>query len=232
LPGGGIRELGHLRLRVLAEVGGLRLRVGLEIGAAWTVVFGASGSGKSSLLRAICGVLEGADVASGMEGVATHRRGIAYAAQGGVLFPHLTLRENVGFAGVVRGEDTGALVEEAMELFELRAMGGRMPRDLSGGERQRVNLARAFAVPEAGLMLLDEPFNGIGRAQRGVLLGRMEETRARRGVKVVSVTHDVEEAFLLGAEVVRLEAGTVVAQGPAGVVLAAERMEMLGVLGG
>jgi molybdate transport system ATP-binding protein len=223
---------GHLRLKVLADVGGLRLRVGVVFGAAWTVVFGPSGSGKSSLLRAICGVLEGAEVESGMEGVATHRRGIAYAAQGAVLFPHLNVRENVAFAGGVRGEDAGALVEEAVELFELRAVAGRMPSELSGGERQRVNLARAFAVPHPRLMLLDEPFNGVGRAQRGVLLGRMQETLAGRGVPVISVTHDVEEAFLLGAEVVRLEAGTVVAQGPAGVVLAEERGEMLRALGG
>jgi molybdate transport system ATP-binding protein len=159
-------------------------------------------------------------------------RRIAYAPQGAVLFPHLTVAGNVAFAGTARGMDTSRLVAEAMELFALQAMAGRMPRELSGGESQRVSLARAFAVPGARLMLLDEPFNGVGRAQRDLLLPGMRETMARRGVPVISVTHDVEEAFLLGAEVVRLEAGEVVAQGPAQVVLAAERAEMLRVLRG
>jgi molybdate transport system ATP-binding protein len=122
------------------------------------------------------------------------------------------------------------MVDEAMEMFGLEALAGQMPRELSGGERQRVSLARAFAVPAAKLMLLDEPFAGVDRGTRDGLLGRMRSLMEERGVPVVSVTHDVEEALLLGAEVVRLEDGKVVAQGPAAEVLAAERERMLSVL--
>lgn len=223
-------------MRVEAVLGALRVDVGVEFGAPWTVVFGPSGSGKSSLLRGMCGVLGAGPVefarrgAGGewvkMAGVEVQRRGIAYAPQGAAVFPHLTVRENVAFgaAGSV------GMVDEAMEMFGLEALAGQMPRELSGGERQRVSLARAFAVPAAKLTLLDEPFAGVDRGTRDGLLGRMRSLMEERGVPVVSVTHDVEEALLLGAEVVRLEDGKVVAQGPAAEVLAAERERMLSVL--
>jgi len=162
-----------------------------------------------------------------MAGVEVERRRIAYAPQGAAVFPHLSVGENVGFGA---GGSAG-MVDEAMEMFGLEALAGRSVRGLSGGERQRVSLARAFAVPGAELMLLDEPFTGVGREAREVLLVRMREVMVRRGVAVVSVTHDVEEALMLGAEVVRLEAGKVVAQGAAAEVLAVERERMLAVLG-
>jgi molybdate transport system ATP-binding protein len=233
---------GHHRLRVEAVVGALRLEVGVTFAAPWTVVFGPSGSGKSSLLRAMGGVLEAGRVefarrgAGGawveMAGAAVHRRGIAYAPQGSGVFPHLMVRENVGFGARVRGMAASGVVAEAMELFGLEAMAERRVGELSGGERQRVSLARAFAVPGAELMLLDEPFTGVDRGLREVLLPKMRERMAGLGVPVVSVTHDVEEALLLGAEVVRLEEGKVVAQGGVGVVLGVERLRMLEVLGG
>jgi molybdate transport system ATP-binding protein len=231
-----VRSEGHHRLKVEAGLGGLRLDVGVTLVAPWTVVFGPSGGGKSSLLRAMCGVLGVGSVEFArrvgrewieLAGVAVERRRIAYAPQGAAVFPHLSVRENVGFAA---GSSLGT-VEAAMEMFGLGALAGRSVRGLSGGERQRVSLARAFAVPRAELMLLDELFTGVGRDAREVLLGRMREVMAERGVPVIFVTHDVEEALLLGAEVVRLEEGRVVAQGAAAEVLAVERERMLAVLG-
>jgi molybdate transport system ATP-binding protein len=102
---------------------------------------------------------------------------------------------------------------------------------LSGGERQRVSVARAVAAslsPGVELLMLDEPFSGMD----GGLRDRVAvELRGFVTVPVVSVTHDVGEAFLLGAEVVRISEGRVVEQGKAGVVLAEERRRVLGVLG-
>jgi len=227
---------GHHRLQVEAVLGGLRLDVGVTFAAPWTVVFGPSGGGKSSLLRGMCGVLGVGVVefarrrAEGwveLAGVAVERRRIAYAPQGAAVFPHLPVRENVAFA-----MGSSGMADEAMEMFGLGALAGRSVRGLSGGERQRVSLARAFAVPGAELMLLDEPFAGVGRDLREVLLPRMRTVMAERGVPVVSVTHDVEEALMLGAEVVRLEEGRVVAQGAAAEVLAVEQERMLAVLRG
>jgi molybdate transport system ATP-binding protein len=215
----------------------------MTLSAPWTILFGPSGSGKSSILRAACGFIHPADVdfaqsiPSGWNelqtthhSTPTHRRNLAYAPQGAVLFPHLTVRENIAFATDIRHQSTSQLIDEAINLFELAPLANRMPRDLSGGERQRVNLARAFAVPSAHLLLLDEPFTGIGRALRDTLLPRMQQHAAQRGIPVLSVTHDVEEAVLLNAEVIRLEQGRVIDQGPAPQVLANERVRMLAIL--
>jgi molybdate transport system ATP-binding protein len=226
----------HFSLRLDTRIGAVHLDLNLDLRSTWSVIFGPSGSGKTTILRAICGLLPKAhkhcscglyEFDGNHTAMATQDRKIAYAPQGAVLFPHLTVRENVAFAERVRGGDPSELVDEALAVFALHPLAGRTPRELSGGERQRVNLARAFAVRQPRLLLLDEPFTGIGRTQRDQFLLRLREAMAARGVPVISVTHDVEEAFLLGAEVVRLEAGKVVAQGPAELVLASEREEIL-----
>ena len=237
----------HHRLSVDARLGALHLHVQLNLTAPWTVIFGPSGSGKSSVLRAACGLLNPGtaefsecsattagwiEVESLRHATPPHLRSVGYAPQGAVLFPHLSVRENVAFAATARRRQAAntKIIDAAIELFELGALADRMPHDLSGGERQRVNLARAFAVPAARLMLLDEPFTGFDRGLRDTLLPRMQQRIAQLGVPVISVTHDVEEALLLGAEVIRLEQGAVIAQGPAAQVLAEERAHMLSVL--
>jgi molybdate transport system ATP-binding protein len=249
----------HHRLHVEATLGALRLDAVLEFAAPWTVIFGPSGSGKSSLLRAMCGLLQASQLEfasrtpdAGESGQWTaidsassctppYLRNLAYAPQGAILFPHLTVRENVAFALNSRRKPSRrqtiapptrlACVEEALDLFALTALADRKPRDLSGGERQRVNLARAFAVPQPRLMLLDEPFTGVDRPLRDALLPRMQQQLAALGIPAISVTHDVEEALLLRADVIRLDAGQVIAQGPALQALAPERERMLRVLG-
>ncbi len=198
--------------------GGPGVDTELALSAPWTVLFGPSGSGKSSLLRAVCGLLPGADRTP------PHRRRLAYAPQEPSVFPHLTVRENVEFALRVRG--LAGQVDEVLERFALTPLAGRLPRALSGGELQRVSLARAYAVPDATLMLLDEPFTGVDRAMRERLIAVL----AARGLPVLSVTHDVEEALLLGAAVLRVEAGRITADGPARQVLAAEIARMREVL--
>lgn len=238
----------HHRLRVDARLGPLHLQAKLHLTAPWTVIFGPSGSGKSSLLRAACGLLPRgtADFAeystdTGWHDIETprhttppHLRSIGYAPQGAVLFPHLSVEENIAFAATARRShaQNTQIIAEAIALFELSTLANRMPRDLSGGERQRVNLARAFAVPSARLMLLDEPFTGIDRACRDRLVPAMQQHIAQLGIPVLSVTHDVEEALLLKAEVIRLDRGAALAQGPAGEVLAEERTSILQTLHG
>ena len=233
----------HHTLRVDARLGPLRVADGMKLLAPWTILFGPSGSGKSSILRAACGLIPSATVhfarrtPTGWENlqtnsstIPTHLRHLAYAPQGAVLFPHLTVRENISFATAIRHESHSSLIEEALELFQLHSLAERLPRDLSGGERQRVNLARAFAVPTPHLILLDEPFTGVDRSLRDILLPRMQQHAAQQGIPVLSVTHDIEEALILNAEVIRLEQGVIVDQGPASQVLAEERTRMLTIL--
>jgi molybdate transport system ATP-binding protein len=235
----------HHTLRVAGERGALKLEADLTFAAPWTVIFGPSGSGKSSLIRAICGLLPKADVAfsrrenntwTDLHNVPTSRRALAYAPQGGTIFPHLSVAQNIAFAAqsakATHRDDsaTQAALTAATDLFAMTPLLARLPRSLSGGERQGVSLARAFAVPEARLMLLDEPFNGIDHTMRSVLLPRMVAALAKRNIPAISVTHDVEEALMLDAWVIRIDGGKVLAQGPAKEVLAPERERMLRVL--
>ncbi|WP_263377810.1 ATP-binding cassette domain-containing protein [Granulicella paludicola] len=225
----------HHQLRVAGSRGAVRLEVALELSAPWTVLFGPSGSGKSSVLRAACGLLPELDVSfQRSEGdgwvdltkTPVHRRKIAYAPQGAAVFTHLSVQENVGFAAA-----SNTAVDAALALFVLGAMRTRSVRGISGGEKQRVSLARAFAVPNARLLLLDEPFTGVDRRMRDDLLLRMQERAEAEGVPVLSVTHDVEEALLLDADVVRMEAGRITGRGTARLVLAEECARMRRVLG-
>jgi molybdate transport system ATP-binding protein len=206
----------------------------MKLSAPWTILFGPSGSGKSSVLRAACGLIPNAGVefARSIPGgwetlqtlrssVPTHLRNLAYALQGTVL---------VSFATDIRHQPHAASTDAALDLFQLTPLAHRLPRDLSGGERQRVNLARAFAVPAPHLIFLDEPFTGVDRSLRDILLPRMQQHAAQQGIPVLSVTHDIEEALILNAEVIRLEQGVVVDHGPAAQVLADERSRMLNIL--
>jgi len=238
-------QLPHHRLAVTAKLGALLISVDFELRAPWTVLFGPSGSGKSSLLRAMCGFEVGGPATTiqftrmaqdgsitSMDALPSSRRDIAYAPQSPALLPHLDAGRNVSFPFEVCSSPVrdSNIVDEALGLFKLHALAERRPRELSGGEAQRVNLARAFATPGAKLLLLDEPFNGIDRATRDALLPELLRVAATRGVPVVSVTHDVEEALRLEAEVIRIENGQVVAQGTARTVLAEEARRIAAVL--
>jgi molybdate transport system ATP-binding protein len=230
----------HHKLTVKARIGALALDIDLNLSAQWTLLFGPSGSGKSSLLRAACGLLDGNDISFSrrepddhwvaLEHTPSHRRGLSWAPQNASLFPHLNVRDNITFAARCAGNtgtENQALIADSMHLFRIGDLASRMPRDLSGGERQRVSLARAFATPNCQLMLLDEPFNGIDRTLRDELLPEMRAWCRDRDIPVLSVSHDVEEALQLQAEVVLIRDGRVEAQGYVTKVLQTERARLL-----
>lgn len=232
----------HHRLQLHATLGALALHIDLNLSNHWTVIFGASGSGKSTILRAIAGLLPGTEAKlirtnedrpeQDLTRTPPRGRRIAYAPQQPSLFPHLTVAENVAFAqkSSSRVTPSDQTIKNAIKLFRLEDLLHRYPRNLSGGERQRVNLARAFAAPNSQLMLLDEPFNGVDRPLRDAILPELRESLGRSGIPVVSVTHDVEEAFRLEAEVVILRDGRIHDQGYVSKVLADERLNLLNAL--
>jgi molybdate transport system ATP-binding protein len=123
-----------------------------------------------------------------------------------------------------------------MTLFRLRGLAERRPRELSGGERQRVSVARAvvsattYGGSERALLLLDEPFAGLDLKLRDELLIELRAWVARWKIPVLSVTHDVGEAFQLEAEVIRIADGRIVRQGPVADVLSEERRRLIGQL--
>ncbi|RZU39746.1 ATP-binding cassette domain-containing protein [Edaphobacter modestus] len=235
-----------LDVRMRHRVGGVALDVEFGLTAPWTVLFGPSGSGKTTVLRAIAGfvrpaegrIVKGGDVlidtAAG-EFVPAHRRPVRSAAQTAWLFPHKTVRWNLvyGNGWTTKPVDGMGVAEEVMSLFRLRELADRMPADLSGGERQRVSVARTvvsartFRGAVCPLLLLDEPFTGLDAALRDELVIGLREWLGLWKVPVLSVTHDLGEAFQLGAEVIKLADGRIVEQGQVEVVLAEERRRLL-----
>lgn len=140
-----------------------------------------------------------------------HRRRIGLVATDPALFPHLTAEENIRFG--ISPKDSESKFETLLRLFELRSLQQARIPTLSGGERKRVAIARALAG-EPLLLLLDEVFTGMHRAQRNELILRVREHCGQRGIGILSVTHDPAEAVLLNTETLTIDDGKITAQGP------------------
>lgn len=202
---------------------GFSLSVALELGGRSIALMGASGAGKTSLLEAIAGLrgsargtvqVDGEPWLAGGRALPVEKRRVGYVPQDALLFPHLTVAQNVRF-GV--GVDLNA-AEHAMERLEVRHLAERHPYTLSGGERMRVALARALAI-RPRLLLLDEPLAAVDGELRGRIRPYLAATRAALGGPMVFVTHSGEDARALADTVVLLERGRVVAVGAPGDVL-------------
>lgn len=194
----------------------------LEVPAgSMTVLVGPSGAGKTTVLRAVAGLAElnagvvrlgGRD----LSGVPVRQRRTALLFQQPRLFPNLDVTENVAFALRVGGAGASARRERAAQLLSevgLDGAGRRSVRTLSGGEQQRVALARALAAsPE--VLLLDEPLSAVDPERRDELLVLLRATQRRRGLTVLSVTHDQAEAAELADELAVLLDGRVAQRGP------------------
>jgi molybdate transport system ATP-binding protein len=239
-----------LTVSIEHRVGTISLDASFALTKSWTVLFGPSGSGKTTVLRAIAGfvrpdsgsIVQGASVlvdrASGVF-VPPHLRPLRTAAQTARLFPNMTVHSNViyGMGRSARPDDAANIVEEIMSLFRIQELTDRRPHQLSGGERQRVSVARAVVSAitcqgtgqgaGAALLLLDEPFSGLDHTMRDQLVDSLREYLMRSKTPVLSVTHDVGEAFQLGAEVVRIAEGKIVQQGPVVDVLGEERLRLM-----
>lgn len=234
----------HLSVRMRHRIGALDIDVDFELTKPWTILFGPSGSGKTTILRAIAGLLrpDYARIVSTREGqrltlvdteagvwMPTYSRGIPLAPQMASLFPQFTVLENMKYGVDNVGELDGGdeLVAKLAGLFNISRILEKWPDELSGGEARRVSLARATMVRGSRLRLLDEPFTGLDLSLRDSLLGDLLAWQDSDRTPVLSVTHDVAEAFLLDAEVIKLAEGRVVQQGPVATVLAEERARLL-----
>ncbi|HJU83497.1 MAG TPA: molybdenum ABC transporter ATP-binding protein [Holophagaceae bacterium] len=207
--------------------GGPSLEVDLDLPlaeGAVTVLFGASGSGKTSVLRVLAGLdrpdtgvlrTDGEtwfDAASGRF-VPAHRRRVGLVFQEGALFPHLDVQDNIAFG--LRGFPPMARAARVAELIGMAGLEGlerRRPETLSGGQRQRAALARALA-PKPRLLLLDEPFASLDRPAQVQLRSRLRGLLRDMAIPAVLVTHDQEEALALGDRLVVLQDGRKVQEG-------------------
>ena len=179
-------------------------------------LLGPSGCGKTTLLRLIAG-LDRPDTGSirvgdevmvdGSTWVPPEKRNIGMVFQDWALFPHLTVGRNVGY-GLPRAERKGPRVHEALDMVGLADLADRMPDTLSGGQQQRVALARAIA-PRPTVLLLDEPFSNLDSALRVGVRTEVHRLLVDLGITSVFVTHDQEEAFVLGDEVAVMSEGRI-----------------------
>lgn len=187
--------------------------VDLEVAAGEVVaLLGASGSGKSSLLRAVAGLEDVADgevawAGRSMVRVPVHKRGFGLMFQDGQLFEHRDVGSNIayGLTDLPRAQ-RGERVREMLELVGLPGFERRRVTTLSGGQAQRVALARALA-PAPRLLLLDEPLSALDRALREQLATDVRAILRRGGTTALYVTHDQDEAMTVADRVGVMEAG-------------------------
>ena len=187
-----------------------------------TVLVGSSGSGKTTLLRMINRMvdpssgsieIDGEDT-SRLEPVALRRR-IGYVMQNSGLLPHLKVIDNVAIVPVLNRVPKKQAREDALRLLDTvgldRALADKYPSQLSGGQQQRVGVARGLAA-DPNILLMDEPFGAVDPIVRAELQTELIRLQRELDKTVVFVTHDIDEAFLLGDQVVILEKGGRIAQ--------------------
>ncbi|MBK9273891.1 MAG: ABC transporter ATP-binding protein [Flavobacteriales bacterium] len=205
--------------------------VGLELAAGEVlVVVGPSGCGKTTLLRLIAGLerpaagritVQGRVLSGGVAWVPPEERPVGFVFQGLALFPHLTVRGNVGFGLADRPRaERERRVQEELAAVGLEGLGDRYPHQLSGGQQQRVAIARSL-VRRPALMLMDEPFSDLDPGTRAAV--RQEVLRILRdhGTGAVVVTHDREDAFHLADRIAEMDQGRIVRIGAAAELRAA-----------
>ena len=214
-----------LTVDIERRLGAFRLEAAFEAGAGITALFGRSGAGKTSLVNAIAGILrpDRGRIAIGREpvfdsgagiDVPTPARRIGYVFQEGRLFPHLSVEQNLRYAGLFSRGAPASQFAHVVELLGLKDLLDRRPGNLSGGEKQRVAIGRAL-LSSPRLLLLDEPLASLDAHRKNEVLEYIELLRDEIRIPVVYVSHSVEEVVRLADTVVLLSAGRVSAVGTA-----------------
>ncbi|MES0870799.1 ABC transporter ATP-binding protein [Pseudovibrio sp. SCP19] len=200
--------VGYDKNRVLHDID-------LEINSSeFVALLGSSGCGKTTLLKSLSGFIKpmsgqirvnGSDVAQ----LPPEQRNMAMVFQSYALWPHMTVRQNVGYGLKLRGmskEQINRKVDELLVLLGLADFGDRKVPNLSGGQRQRVALGRALAV-DSPILLLDEPLSNLDARIRLSMRHEIRSLQQRMGLTAVHVTHDREEAMVMADRIVILNAG-------------------------
>ncbi|MGY3530658.1 MULTISPECIES: molybdenum ABC transporter ATP-binding protein [Bradyrhizobium] len=213
-----------LRVDIQKQLGEFSLAASFSSEGRVTGLFGASGSGKTSLINTIAGlvrpdrgtiVIDGEtvdDTAAGIH-VPTWRRRIGYVFQDARLFPHLDIRQNLDYGRRMnRLTEDPAQHKRVIDLLDIGALLDRRPGKLSGGERQRVALGRAL-LSKPRLLLLDEPLGALDESRKLEILPYLVRLRDEAGVPMVYVSHDAAELRQLATQIVMLRHGQVTAFG-------------------
>ncbi|MFM2588884.1 ABC transporter ATP-binding protein [Vibrio sp. TBV020] len=187
-------------------------------------LLGASGCGKTTLLKAIAGLLPLSSgtmslncmmIDDGDNWLPPEQRNIGMIFQDYALFPHLTVAENIAFGlRELSVTEKSSKVDEMLELVHLSGYGERYPHQLSGGQQQRVAIARSLAY-KPDLLLLDEPFSNIDTQVRHELIGEIRKIFKKQGVTAIFVTHSREEAFAFADKMAVMNHGVIEQYGTA-----------------
>jgi len=188
---------------------------------AFIALVGASGSGKTTVMKTINRLIDPDRGHVSIDGVAVAsfdppnlRRQIGYVFQGGGLFPHLRVGENIGMTPGLLGwqpPDIASRTAELLDLVELPpSFAARFPSELSGGQQQRVAVARALAA-KPRIVLMDEPFGALDPVTRDTLATAYRGLHDGLGLTTIMVTHDMQEAILLADRIVVMKAGRIIA---------------------
>ena len=185
----------------------------------FVTIIGSSGCGKTTVLKMINGLVEPTEGQILVQGedirqkdITQVRRNIGYAIQGSVLFPHMTVEQNIAYVPELinkkNKEKTKEAVSKWMKIVGLsEELRQRYPAELSGGQQQRVGIARALAAsPE--ILLMDEPFGAVDEITRGQLQQEIKRIHRQTGITILFVTHDIAEALKLGTKVLVMDQGS------------------------
>jgi molybdate transport system ATP-binding protein len=217
-----------IRIDIARQLGAFRLAAAFEVQARGaTVVFGASGAGKSCLLAAIAGLVKPDrgqieiagetlfDSARAIDVAAAARR-VGFVFQEARLFPHMSVRANLEYGSKRRKEHKAAVrFDDVVALLGIAGLMERRPRTLSGGEKQRVAIGRAL-LSNPRLLLLDEPLASLDDPRKAEILPFLERLRDEIGIPMLYVTHSMDEVARIADHLVLLDQGKVVAAGSPG----------------
>jgi molybdate transport system ATP-binding protein len=241
LARGGAADCRHmtLSLNLRHEFPGFTLDAAFEAGAGVTALFGRSGSGKTTVVNAVAGLLRPQSGRVEADGVVLldtatgtflppHRRRVGYVFQDARLFPHLSVRQNLlfgrwfapgaGRTDLAFTDPARPAIGQVADLLGLAALLDRRPGALSGGERQRVALGRAI-LSNPRLLLMDEPLAALDEARKSEILPYLERLRDDLRLPILYVSHSMAEVARLATTIVLMEAGRVTASGPVQQVL-------------
>jgi len=229
-----------LSVRLLHAFGGFSLDVAFEAPSGVTALFGRSGSGKTSVVNAVAGLLKPATGhiklgetvlfdANRRISVPVHQRRLGYVFQEGRLFPHLTVRQNLLYGRWFAPRGSGAGFEHVIAMLGIEGLLERRPGRLSGGEKQRVAIGRAL-LANPRLLLMDEPLAALDEERKAEILPYLERLRQETDIPVLYVSHSMAEVARLATTVVLMDNGRVIRAGPASEVLSdPENVPVLGV---